>query len=67
MSIDRAVLALAGTVILLSLGLSLIHSSNWLWLTVFVGANMLQSAFTGFCPVVMILKALGMRPGPAFS
>jgi hypothetical protein len=67
MSIDRFVLAFAGTVILISLGLSQIHSPYWLWLTAFVGANMLQSAFTGFCPLAMVLKALGMRPGQAFS
>jgi hypothetical protein len=67
MSIDRIVLAFAGTVVLLSLALSQIHSPYWLWLTAFVGANMLQSAFTGFCPLVKILKALGVRPGPAFS
>jgi hypothetical protein len=67
MSIDRFVLAFAGTVILISLGLSHIHSPYWLWLTAFVGANMVQSAFTGFCPLVIVLKALGMRPGQAFS
>lgn len=41
MTIDRIVLAFAGTVILLSLGLSIIHDPNWLWLTAFVGANLL--------------------------
>ena len=66
MSIDRAVLAFAGTIILISLALSQIHHPAWLWLTVFVGVNMLQSAFTGFCPAAMILKRLGMRPGEAF-
>jgi hypothetical protein len=67
MTIDRAVLAFAGLVVLISLGLSQIYSPYWLWLTAFVGANMLQSAFTGFCPLAMILKALGMRPGQAFG
>jgi hypothetical protein len=67
MSIDRIVLAFAGTIILLSLALSQIHSLYWLWLTAFAGANMLQSAFTGFCPLVAVLKALGARPGQAFS
>jgi hypothetical protein len=67
MSIDRAVLAFAGAVVLISLGLSQVHSSLWLWLTAFVGANLLQSAFTGFCPLAKILKALGVRPGEAFS
>ena len=67
MTIDRAVFAFAGTMILLSLSLSQIHHPAWLWLTVFVGVNLLQSAFTGFCPLAKILKALGVRPGEAFS
>jgi hypothetical protein len=67
MSIDRIVLAFAGLVILISLGLSQIHHPYWLWLTAFVGANLLQSAFTGFCPLAIILKAIGMRPGQAFD
>ena len=66
MSIDRAVLAFAGAVILISLALSQVHSAYWLWLTAFVGANLLQSSFTGFCPLAKILKAAGMRPGQAF-
>ena len=61
------VFAFAGAIILISLGLSQLHHPYWLWLTAFVGANMLQSAFTGFCPLAKILKALGMHPGQAFS
>lgn len=67
MSIDRLVLAFAGAVILLSVLLTQMHSPNWMWLTVFVGANLLQSAFTGFCPLANILKAIGKKPGPAFD
>ena len=67
MSIDRIVLAFAGIVILASLALSQFHHVNWLWLTAFVGANLLQSAFTGFCPLAIILKKLGARPGHAFG
>jgi len=67
MNIDRIVLAFAGLVILISLGLSQLHSPNWLWLTAFVGANMFQAAFTGFCPLARILKALGKKPGAAFG
>lgn len=67
MTIDRIVLAFAGTVILLSLGLSIIHDPNWLWLTAFVGANLLQSAFTGFCPLAIILRKLGVQSGCAFE
>jgi hypothetical protein len=67
MSIDRIVLAFAGVVILLSLALSQYHAVYWLWLTAFVGFNLLQSAFTGFCPLATILKAMGKKPGLAFS
>lgn len=67
MSIDRIVLAFAGAVVLVSLLLSTYHSSYWLWLTAFVGANLLQSAFTGFCPLANILKAMGKKPGQAFD
>ena len=67
MPIDRVVLAFAGAVILLSLALANWHDSAWLWLTAFVGANLFQSAFTGFCPLAMILKRLGLRPGVAFN
>ncbi len=67
MSIDRLVLAFAGVVILLSLVLTHYHNPNWVWLTAFVGANLLQSAFTGFCPLANILKAMGKKPGQAFD
>jgi hypothetical protein len=67
MSIDRIVMAFAGSVILVSLVLSQLHNVNWLWLAAFVGANLLQSAFTGFCPLAMILKAIGAKPGQAFN
>jgi hypothetical protein len=66
MTIDRAVMAFAGCMILVSLALSQISSPYWLWLTAFVGLNLLQSAFTGLCPAAMILKRLGVRAGPAF-
>jgi Inner membrane protein YgaP-like, transmembrane domain len=66
MTVDRAVMAFAGCMILLSLALSQISSPYWLWFTAFVGANLLQSAFTGFCPAAMIFKRLGVRPGTAF-
>jgi len=66
MTIDRAVIAVAGSFILISLLLAYWHSENWLWFTAFVGGNLLQSAFTGFCPMAMILKKLGIKPGSAF-
>ena len=67
MNVDRIVMAFAGSVTLISLALSQYHSINWLWVTAFVGANMLQASFTGFCPLAMILKKLGTRPGQAFT
>lgn len=67
MAIDRIVLAVAGSFILTSLLLAHFHSPNWLWFTAFVGANLLQSAFTGFCPMAIILKKLGVKPGCAFN
>lgn len=66
MSIDRLVMAFAGSVVLLSLLLSQLHNPAWLWLTAFVGANLFQAAFTGFCPLAIILKTLGVKPGEAF-
>ncbi len=66
MSIDRIVMAFAGAMILISILLSLIHSPYWLFFTAFVGANLLQAAFTGFCPLAIILKKLGIKPGMAF-
>ncbi len=67
MSIDRLVMRFAGTMILVSLLLSVVHSTYWLWFTAFVGANLLQSSFTGFCPLAIILKKIGVKPGNAFS
>lgn len=66
MNIDRTVFAIAGLFILVSVMLSQLHSIYWLGFTVFVGLNMLQAAFTGFCPLAIILKALGKEPGCAF-
>jgi hypothetical protein len=66
MSIDRAVMALAGVMILLSLVLSQVHSIYWLALTASVGLNLLQASFTGFCPAAIIFKRLGLKSGCAF-
>lgn len=67
MNIDRMVFAIAGGFILISLLLSQLHDPAWLWFTAFVGANMLQAAFTGFCPLARLLRRLGRKPGPAFT
>ncbi|TXH62728.1 MAG: DUF2892 domain-containing protein [Thiothrix sp.] len=67
MTIDRMVLAMAGVIVLLSVLLAVYHNINWLWLTGFVGLNLLQSAFTGFCPAAIIFKKLGFQAGCAFK
>lgn len=66
MSIERVVMAFAGGMVLLGLALGWIVSPWWLLLAAFVGANLLQSAFTGFCPLARILARMGLRPGCAF-
>ncbi len=67
MSIDRMVMAFAGGMILLSLLLSIVHHPYWLFLTAFVGVNLFQAAFTGFCPLAIILKKIGLKSGVAFE
>ena len=67
MSIERIVLAVAGFMVVLSA--TLVYATDntlWLLLTVFVGLNLLQSAFTGFCPLALILKKIGKETGSAF-
>lgn len=67
MSIDRIVLAFAGIMILLSLALGYYFSPYWLLLATFVGLNLLQAAFSGFCPLAIVLKKAGVKPGAAFN
>jgi hypothetical protein len=66
-NIDRAVLLLAGSMLLVSLALTWLVSPYWLLLTAFVGANLFQAAFTGFCLAAIIFRKLGMKEGPAFA
>lgn len=66
MNIDRAVMSFAGVMVLLSAALVYFASPWWLLFTAFIGLNMLQASFTGFCPAAMIFKALGCRKGEAF-
>lgn len=66
MTLDRLVLAFAGLMIFLSVALTVWVSPYFAWFTVFIGANILQSAFTGFCPAAVIFRKLGVKPGPAF-
>jgi hypothetical protein len=67
MNIDRLVFAIAGFFVLASVLLSVYHNPNWLWFTGFVGLNLFQAAFTGFCPLARILKAAGIASGAAFK
>lgn len=66
MSLDRLVMAFAGFMVLLSVALTVWVSPHFVWLTVFVGANLIQSAVTGFCPAAMVFRSLGVKPGTAF-
>lgn len=61
MKMQQWVRAVAGTFILLSVALAVFHSQYWLFFTTFVGLNLLQSAFTGFCPLEKILKRFGLQ------
>jgi hypothetical protein len=65
-TIDRLVIVFAGTMILLGTVLAATVSPLFLLLTGFVGANLLQSAFTGFCPLARVLKRTGRPSGPVF-
>ena len=67
MNIDRAVLTLAGSVVLISILLAWLVSPYWLLLTAFVGANLFQASFTGFCPAAIVFRRLGLKTGPAFN
>lgn len=67
MNIDRAVLAFAGVMNLLSVALVYLVSPWWLLLTAFVGLNLLQSSFTGFCPIARVFRKLGLPSGAAFQ
>lgn len=66
MNIDKAVLAFAGCVVLLGLILAHTLSSWWLLLSAFAGLNMIQAAFTGFCPAAIVFRKLGLKAGEAF-
>ncbi|BBS86422.1 DUF2892 domain-containing protein [Aeromonas media] len=61
MTVDNGVRVVAGCILLLSLLLTAWVHPGFVWLSVFVGVNLIQSAFTGFCPAAMILKRMGMK------
>ncbi|MCE2944646.1 MAG: DUF2892 domain-containing protein [Lysobacteraceae bacterium] len=66
MNLDRAVLAFAGVMTLISVALTQLVSPWFFLFTVFIGLNLLQSAFTGFCPAAIVFKKLGLSSGCAF-
>ena len=61
MTVERGLRLMAGVVVVISLALTRYVSPYWLWLTVFVGLNLIQSAFTNWCPGMVILRALGLK------
>ncbi len=67
MNLDRAVLAFAGVMILVSVALTQLVSPWWWLLTAFVGLNLLQASITGFCPAAMLFRKLGISSGCAFK
>ena len=67
MTLDRAVMAFAGFIVLVSLALAYLFSPYWLLLTTFAGVNLIQASFTGFCPAAIVFKRLGVGSGVAFK
>ena len=61
MTVERGVRLMGGVMVLISLLLAHFVSLYWLWLTVFVGLNLLQSAFTNWCPAMIMLRAIGLK------
>jgi Flp pilus assembly protein TadB len=67
MSLDRSVMLFAGIMVLFSVVLTAYVSPLFVWFTVFIGANLIQSSFTGFCPAALAFKAMGIKKGCAFE
>jgi hypothetical protein len=66
-NLDKSVMMFAGIMVLVSLMLTHWHHPSWVWLTVFIGLNMIQASITGFCPVVFVMKKVGIKDGRAFK
>ena len=62
MGLERVLRGIAGAFVLASVLLGMYVHPNWLWFTAFVGANLLQSAFTNWCPLMTVLRTAGMKP-----
>jgi hypothetical protein len=67
MSLERAILLVVGCVVLASVLLAVYHNANWLWVTGIMGAHLIQVSFTGMCPVVALLKRMGLKEKPGFA
>lgn len=67
MTLDRSVLLFAGVMVLISVLLTAFVSAYFVWFTVFIGANLIQSSFTGFCPAAMVFRTFGIQKGCAFE
>jgi hypothetical protein len=67
MSVERAILLVVGMVVLGSLLLGIYHSPNWFWVTGLMGLHLVQASFTGMCPVVRLLKKLGLPQRAGFA
>lgn len=67
MTLDRSVLLFAGIMVLISVVLTAYVSSLFIWFTVFIGANLIQSSVTGFCPAASVFRAFGIKKGCAFQ
>ena len=66
MTVERGILIVVGALIIVTLLLGMYQNMNWLWVTGFLGAHLIQASFTGMCPVVMTLKALGLPSKAGF-
>lgn len=67
MTVERGLRLMAGVIVLISVALAHYLSLYWLWLTAFVGLNLLQSAFTNWCPGMLILRAMGLKDANSAS
>jgi Protein of unknown function (DUF2892) len=67
MSLERAILLVVGVVVLASVLLAVYHNINWLWVTGLMGAHLIQASFTGMCPVVALLKKMGLQQKAGFA
>jgi len=67
MTLDRSVMLFAGCMVLVSVLLTAFISPLFIWFTVFIGVNLIQSSFTGFCPAAMVFRKLGIKAGCAFN